>query len=548
MSHHYYSDGHYSENNLQDHYEDVNPTVAVVLCSIALTLAILLCCTWFWTWVYVQDDWTVSWLVNDETACSLCTCLTLFFIAMCVLTAYSGQLRRRDEQDYYGKMRITNVTYEHRVETVEDGNEITDWEHFYEARYTLDWGYEWACPSMSLPSGYKECPASSLIACTHKICKKEHCKQSEIDEAVRATMECTLQSYDPMQNYTSYEPRQGPSQDVDWPHVVAYGDCETCSVYWSVASPEKLANERTAGLVLLGVTAAALCVVAWQVCGILKPSENDKPPMIVEEPDIEVVVTADINDFDKPLVPEAEIEVLPQCTKEEKIKCAECRVTKLRALFSPQQLQTNNPVCRNCAGVSRPPATNPDFVEPTQVGNEPSSKVMFACVSCGIEKPSKDFDPEQVGKPIPQCRLCTVNIEKSFDKPDDLVEEKAERCLSCGSCGVTKPYAAFNSTQIHAQSPKCRICTGEIKPTTASSLEANSRNHGEEEIAVQAETHHNCSICGTTKSSWEFSKNQLSRNHRKHPKCKSCVATQNVPAGEPEIDIGHAWADKQSCG
>ena len=416
MSHHYYSDGHYSENNLQDHYEDVNPTVAVVLCSIALTLAILLCCTWFWTWVYVQDDWTVSWLVNDETACSLCTCLTLFFIAMCVLTAYSGQLRRRDEQDYYGKMRITNVTYEHRVETVEDGNEITDWEHFYEARYTLDWGYEWACPSMSLPSGYKECPASSLIACTHKICKKEHCKQSEIDEAVRATMECTLQSYDPMQNYTSYEPRQGPSQDVDWPHVVAYGDCETCSVYWSVASPEKLANERTAGLVLLGVTAAALCVVAWQVCGILKPSENDKPPMIVEEPDIEVVVTADINDFDKPLVPEAEIEVLPQCTKEEKIKCAECRVTKLRALFSPQQLQTNNPVCRNCAGVSRPPATNPDFVEPTQVGNEPSSKVMFACVSCGIEKPSKDFDPEQVGKPIPQCRLCTVNIEKSFDK------------------------------------------------------------------------------------------------------------------------------------
>ena len=81
--------------------------------------------------------------------------------------------------------------------------------------------------------------------------------------------ECVLQYFDETATYTAYDtPLKGPSTDVDWPSIEAFGNCDTCLSEFDIASPAELERLRIATLALLGVTAffaiaSLIAVINW---------------------------------------------------------------------------------------------------------------------------------------------------------------------------------------------------------------------------------------------------------------------------------------------
>lgn len=233
-----------NENILESHEERVDPETAFIMCIIAVVLACLLvpvhCClclnnNWFW---------------NRSGITCLISCL--FLAANIVFLVYSVELRDRDAQDYQGLMRVTDVRYETR-EVVRSGHRrtATSYEQFYDARFTVDWGYTWGCPEHSLN---QSCTQSKLTYCSVLICQESSCSSREEEKALVLAQQCAEQVYNPRNNYTAYDPNTGPSNDTDWPSIVAYGDCSSCKVQLQVASISAVERLRVAGFWMLGIT------------------------------------------------------------------------------------------------------------------------------------------------------------------------------------------------------------------------------------------------------------------------------------------------------
>ena len=246
-----------TENQLEAHYENVNPQAAFVLCVMGLIVSVVLFAGWGIAFLFSIDqesEYHVKIRNRNFFYVQLLPFASLFLVAMGMLTSYSVQLKKRDSMDYQGPMRVTNVTYEDYVE--ETGLKMKNYDSFARARYHLDWGYDWACP------GHPPCTKSSLTACDSHMCDESKCNADQKEDAFRRTVECAILTFDPNQEYTTYDPLVGPSQDIDWPSIVAFGDCKSCEVAWSVASPEDLEVSRVSGLFLLAVAAFPLgCIL-----------------------------------------------------------------------------------------------------------------------------------------------------------------------------------------------------------------------------------------------------------------------------------------------
>lgn len=243
------------ENLLLDHGETVDPTVAVVLTSITFPLAVVLlvtaccCCTDAQGGTYLGEKQRGAWGV-------FCSAF-LFFVAAVLFLTYACELQLRDRQDYLGKMRVTGFSLHERTQKVKktygDGAS-TGWETYWYANLNIDWGYEWGCLESTL-----QCKASKYAACERLACNRQLCSEDEEGLARQAVRECALLIYNDTATYTPFDPLVGPSQDVDWPNLELYGDCDTCEVYGGVATKQGWKKLRLAGYVFLGVS------VVWAV-------------------------------------------------------------------------------------------------------------------------------------------------------------------------------------------------------------------------------------------------------------------------------------------
>eukprot|EP00977_Amphora_coffeiformis_P013612 scaffold3600_cov171-Amphora_coffeaeformis.AAC.17 len=77
--------------------------------------------------------------------------------------------------------------------------------------------------------------SSTVEKCHIRACKKGRgsCRKDEWANARAASRQCVIDTYyNESFPYTPYEEfRLGPSNDIDWPNVVAFGDCNICKVY-----------------------------------------------------------------------------------------------------------------------------------------------------------------------------------------------------------------------------------------------------------------------------------------------------------------------------
>ena len=74
------------------------------------------------------------------------------------------------------------------------------------------------------------------------ICDSTQCTPNETHTALALLQQQVEQVFDENATYTPYDPLVGPSQDVHWPSIVAYGNCDSCYVQMpaSIASPQNL--------------------------------------------------------------------------------------------------------------------------------------------------------------------------------------------------------------------------------------------------------------------------------------------------------------------
>ena len=184
---------------------------------------------------------------------------------MMLFFTYGEKLQQSRVVDYQGFMRITNVTYETRVEERSSGRSKIKY-LVYDAVYTVDWGYNWACPGMG--DGNNHQCISTVIGCTQDICQygifqstsddtKNPCSDQDTTIALALAEECVLTTtgYDGNATYTPYDdPHVDPSNDIDWPSLVAFGDCDTCESFATIPSPADVQGNRIAGYVMLGLT------------------------------------------------------------------------------------------------------------------------------------------------------------------------------------------------------------------------------------------------------------------------------------------------------
>ena len=153
------------ENILQDHGAPINPTASFALVCVSLFLLLVLlvvCCQNHW---FLIDDMRCGWF--NPLHFSFC----LFFVALVLFLVYTSSLMHRDSFDYQGLMRVTDITYDIRVESHESCTSsssgssnkgdtgttsqqscTTTYSSHYGALIQVDWGYDWACPSQ--PPGW----------------------------------------------------------------------------------------------------------------------------------------------------------------------------------------------------------------------------------------------------------------------------------------------------------------------------------------------------------------------------------------------------------
>lgn len=209
----------------------------------------------------------MSTLLLDIVLFALQGLLSLGCVAATIsLLLYSLDLRERDAMDYQGLMRITNVTrYEEYRETPCKGAVNT----MYRAILQVDWGHTWGCPTAQPPVA---CTDSNIRVCPTFVCDNDDCQERARESAQERLVACVRENYIDLRQlntYTAYDPLAGPSLDVDWPHLVAYGNCDTCEISTEIPSLGTMRKKRVAGLYMLGSCPAgllAIMVVWWQRC------------------------------------------------------------------------------------------------------------------------------------------------------------------------------------------------------------------------------------------------------------------------------------------
>lgn len=174
-------------------------------------------------------------------------------------------------------MRITGVNFKLRSEShctssstdsstgsSSSTNRRCTYTTYYDADFDLNWGYQWACPD----DNNRVCD-SKLTFCSVKVCNSQSCSFDATDEAFSRVYECAARRYDPTMvdsYYTEFDPLVGPSQDENWPSVIAYGDCGQCSSLLTVPSLQVSRIVKIIGGVFLLVAALLLLgILLWRV-------------------------------------------------------------------------------------------------------------------------------------------------------------------------------------------------------------------------------------------------------------------------------------------
>lgn len=204
----------------------------------------------------------------------------LFLVAMGLLAVYSFQIVILNKHDYQGPMRVTNVSFKLRVEKERCRPDKDDSEDdvntsyqqqqqqkctyitYYDAVLDVNWGYDWACSNFE-----KKVCNSEITLCSTRVCNAPTCMQFQEDNAYDRVYACTLKTYDPELTYNDFDPSVGPSNDVDWPSVVAYGDCDKCDSQLTVPSLALARGFKVAGgvVLLIAVTIASSLIVCQLV-------------------------------------------------------------------------------------------------------------------------------------------------------------------------------------------------------------------------------------------------------------------------------------------
>lgn len=187
--------------------------------------------------------------------------------------AYTTARRVLDKQDYKGLMRITGWSYSDMFShEFENHNEQTYYKHYVEADLTLDWGYTWACPNHDnkscTNSGSKSISKCKTLICqTHK--ENSECSEEEVDEGMSQVAQCANNLFDPSlaENgyYVPYDENEGPSNDVNWPSIIGYGDCNRCTARENAPSIDALRSLRISAIFFLVVAFGAVggASVCW---------------------------------------------------------------------------------------------------------------------------------------------------------------------------------------------------------------------------------------------------------------------------------------------
>ena len=298
---------HYSgDYMLDDHHESVNPKIPLILAALGVVVALLCCgscmaccagalmpCVPSPSHIQKQNDRrrASGQEESNDPWFDLCAgpwCLgVLFLISTCFALTYTLGLQQRNAQEFHGPMRIVKVDFvtseDYTASSCSGCHDIKIYHQ--EVQVTLDWGYKWACGAVAA----KSCQSSIFLPdCQVEICRKcpngngpcwDKCDMDKATAALAQAHNCSLNYWD-FANFSTYVPytalEDDPSDDVDWPHVAAFGDCDTCEATFYIDSPETLYRNRVTTLVLLGacgVVAALLCM-RNQCYGLLEEEEE----------------------------------------------------------------------------------------------------------------------------------------------------------------------------------------------------------------------------------------------------------------------------------
>ena len=286
-----------NENTL-DEFDGILPTTPVLACSWLLVVAaiilsiascILCCC---------QCCQTNKSSAREDVPrrrrrsgvqgkhIYLTTATIVLLLSSFLAAGYATARRVLDVQDYKGKMRVVGWSADNTVQTARKSKEssfesdrrVEYFEHSIRAELQVNWGYAWACPD----HGDKACTThvgSGMPKCERILCttskEDDRCSQDDWNAATADVANCANGIFDPTLvdsgYYVPYDPQQGPSQDENWPHVVAYGNCNNCQVQDTAPRPGALEGMRIAVIVVLVLSFGMVGSAAVWLC---RPAED----------------------------------------------------------------------------------------------------------------------------------------------------------------------------------------------------------------------------------------------------------------------------------
>lgn len=104
----------------------------------------------------------------------------------------------------------------------------------YDVHLEVEWGLGWGCPNTP------ETLCESTIV--YSPCTNKH--------SYGAALQCMKSIYDPSHDKVDYDAPNPPSLDVQWPSVILYGDCNSCTATYSVPNVGRLRRVKISGAVL----------------------------------------------------------------------------------------------------------------------------------------------------------------------------------------------------------------------------------------------------------------------------------------------------------
>ena len=249
------------ENILIEHDQSIDPRIARILTITGLVLA---CCCIMppgLLWGCANRDAPRGKSMMTGTVCFVLSTLLFMF--------YASDLEELDKQEYQGLMRVVgwNVIRYTITEANPNSDEPPLSNSYFGAEVTVDWGYKWGCPNHN----DVVCSNSTVMMCIKHACKDSRCKDENDRRAEAAALECAQTTiYDYNKTYTPFDPSVGPSNDVDWPSVVLFGDCDTCTVDRHVPDANNVQTLKKWGFISLGIsivcfiTAFIMIITKWE--------------------------------------------------------------------------------------------------------------------------------------------------------------------------------------------------------------------------------------------------------------------------------------------